>query len=106
MAKPSLKDYREPSRNTGDIVFPSAALLGIVAVYSLYLAFTMGAADLEASYAGFYLGPASLLGLLGLVGGMLSGGWKPIPDSRARRHRVTAALVGLGSLVFTFVVLG
>ena len=95
-----------PKTSASDIVFPSAALLVLVAGYSLYLVLATNDMELAESYAGFYLFPAAMLGLLGIVGGMLAASWKPEPHAQARRRRIVATLVGLGSLVFTHILLG
>lgn len=104
MKKPILSEPQGP----GEIVFAAAALLALAAAYCLYLALTTDRNDLAtvAPYVGFYLFPASVLGVLGLIGGMLSGAWKPIPDSQARKRRIWAVRVGLGSLAIILAIFG
>ena len=77
----------------------------IVAAYTFYLVLTTSKTDLAESYLGFYLFPADLLGLLGIIVGMLAGELRPARDSQTRRRRLVAALVGIGSFALSMLVL-
>jgi|GEM_PF-5524867 len=96
--------------NIGNLVYPASALLVIRSAATLFLLSIAGTYDvtpsqLADSELGFFLLPADILGVLGIIGAMLGGGWRAQPDRRARRYRIIAALVGIGSLVVAETVL-
>lgn len=101
-----MNTHKRDTSSLSDIVYPATALLVLCGLYAAYLAMTLDEQELMESFAGFYVFLPMILGIFGVVGSMLAGGWKPIPDSRARLRRVFASIIALGSVLLVVTILG